>query len=48
MADIDAALVQQIFDISQRERKSNVEHNRQANNLRAAVEVLEQVYFGRD
>lgn len=33
VADIDAALVQQILDIAQRERKANVQHHRQSDDL---------------
>ena len=33
MADVDSALVQQIFDISQRERETNVQHHRQPDDL---------------
>ncbi len=40
MADIDPALVQQIFDISKRERKSDVQNHRKADDLRASFEVL--------
>ena len=41
VADVDAALVQQILNVSERKEKSNVRHHRQANDLRAAVKVLE-------
>ena len=44
-ADVDAAFVQKVFDIPQRERKSDVQHDRQANNLGTAVKVLERVAF---
>ena len=33
MADIDAALKQQIFDLPQRERIADVEHDREADHL---------------
>ena len=39
MADIDAAFVQQIFHISKRKRKPDVHHHRQADDLRARLEV---------
>jgi hypothetical protein len=45
MADVDPALVQQVLDVSERKGKSNVQHNRQADDLRAAVKVLEWVAF---
>ena len=45
VANIDAALVQQILDISQRQRKPNVEHHRQADDLLAGPKVLERVGF---
>ncbi len=45
MADVDAALVQQVLDIPQRKGKANVHHDRQANDLGAAVKVLEGVAF---
>ena len=45
MADVDAALVQQVLDVSERKWKANVHHDRQANDLRAAVKVLEGVCF---
>ena len=43
MAHIDPTLMQQVFDIPERERKPNVEHYRQADDLRARLEVLERV-----
>ena len=45
VADVGNALVQQVLDIAERKRKSNVHHDRQAENLRAAVKVLEWVAF---
>jgi hypothetical protein len=41
MADLDAAFVQKILDISEREREPDVEHHRQADDLRAGLEVPE-------
>jgi hypothetical protein len=43
VADIDAALMQKIFDIPQRKRKSDVQHHCEADNLGAAVKILERV-----
>ena len=45
VADVDAALVQQILDVSERKWKSNVEHHSQADYLGAAVEAFEWVCF---
>jgi hypothetical protein len=45
MADVDPALVQQIFDISQRKQEANVHHDRQADDLAARLEVFERVRF---
>ena len=46
MADVDAAFVQQIFHISKRKWEPDVHHHRQADDLRARLEVLEYVGFG--
>ena len=46
MADIDPAFMQQIFDIPKRERKSDVQHHRKADNLWTGFEVLEGGRFG--
>ena len=43
MAHIDPTLMQQVLDISERERKSNEEHYRQADDLRVYLEALERV-----
>ena len=45
VADVDAAFVQQVLHIPERERKPDVRHNRQANNLGTAVKVLEWIAF---
>ena len=45
VADVDPALVQEICDVSQGQRKSDIHHNRQADNLGAAVKALECVCF---
>jgi hypothetical protein len=39
VADLDPSLVQQVFDVSERKREPNVEHRRQANDLRARLEI---------
>ncbi len=41
MADIDTTLVQQVFDITKRKRKSDVQHHRKTDDLRTGLEVLE-------
>ena len=46
MADFDAAFVQQILNIAERQREPNVQHHRQANDFRAALKALERVRFG--
>ena len=43
VADVDAALVQQVLDIAKRKGKTNVHHDRQADDLGAAVKALEKV-----
>jgi hypothetical protein len=45
MADLDAALVQQILDVPQREREPDVHHNRQADDFGRRLEVLEGAGF---
>ena len=39
MADINTALVKQVFDIPKRQREANIEHHRQADDLRTCIEV---------
>ncbi len=46
MAHVDASLVQQIFDISKRERETDVQHHRKADDLGTGFEVLERGRFG--
>ncbi len=46
MAHIDASLVQQIFDITKRKRKPDVQHHRQADDLGTGFEVFERGRFG--
>ncbi len=48
VADVDAALMQKIFYISQRQRKANIQHDGEADNLGAAVEVFEWVFFNHE
>jgi hypothetical protein len=42
MAHVDAAYMQQIFDVAKRKRKPNLEHHRQADDLMAGSEVFER------
>jgi hypothetical protein len=44
MADIDATLEQQIFDLPQRQRITDVHHHRDADHLRRAVEIAERIF----
>ena len=46
MADVDAAFVQQILHVAERQGKPDVEHNRQADDFRAALKALERIRFG--
>jgi hypothetical protein len=39
VADLDTSLVKQIFHIAQRQRKPNVKHHRQTDDLWARLEV---------
>jgi hypothetical protein len=45
VADIDAMFVRQIFNVSERKREPEVDHYRQANDLRTAVKVLKGAAF---
>jgi len=45
VANNDAALMQQVFDGSERKWKPNVLHDRQANDLWAAMKALERITF---
>lgn len=45
MADLDAAFVQQVLYIPKRERETDIEHHRQANNLGARLEVAKGAAF---
>jgi hypothetical protein len=45
MADLDAALMQQVLDVPQREREPDVHHDRQADDLGRRLEVLEGAGF---
>ncbi len=45
VTDINPSLMQQVFNISQRKRISNIHHHRQADDRWARLEVLEWVTF---
>jgi hypothetical protein len=45
MANLNAALVQQILDVSERKWKASIHHDGQADDLRAVVKVLERIAF---
>src|SRR6056297_9733 len=45
MADVDAALMEQILDVPERQREPYVKHHGQADNLRARLEVAERAAF---
>ena len=45
VADIDATFVQQVFNISKRKRKPDIHHHRQADDLRAGLEVTKGAAF---
>ena len=46
MTDFDPTLVQQIFDISKRKRKPNIEQYRKADDLWTGLEVAKKIGFG--
>ena len=43
MADVDAALEQQILDVAQRQRIVNVHHHNEPDDLGRAVEIAERI-----
>ncbi len=46
MTGLDAALVQQVLDVAQREREAHIEHHRQTDDLRASPDVPQQAALG--
>ena len=46
MADVDPALMQKVFNITKRKRKTNVQHHSKANDLRAGLEIAGWAVFG--
>ena len=47
MADLDAALEQEIFDLSQRQRVSDIQHHREADHFGRTVEITERIVHHR-
>jgi hypothetical protein len=47
VADIDAPLMEQIFDVSQRKRIADIHHHREADHLRRTVEITEGILHCR-
>jgi hypothetical protein len=45
MADVDASLVQQIFDIAKRKWEPNIQHHCQTDDLGARLEILKWAVF---
>ena len=45
MADVGAALVEQILDIPKRQREADIHHHRQADDLGTGFEALETIGF---
>jgi hypothetical protein len=43
VADLDAALEQQVLDLAKRQRVPNLHHHRQADHLRRTVEIAEGI-----
>lgn len=48
MANVDAPLMQQVFNVSKRERKPDVEHHRQTDDLWARFKVAKRGSFGHE
>lgn len=46
MTNVDATLVEHIFEVRQRQRESDTRHHRKADDLRRGVEILERVGVG--
>ncbi len=45
MAHVDAAFAEQVLDIPKRQRKTDIQHHRQADDLWARFEVLEWIFL---
>jgi hypothetical protein len=48
MADLNATLMQQVLDVAERQRETDVQHDCEADNLGAAMKALEWVCFDHD
>ena len=48
MADVDAALVQKVLDVSQRQREPDIHHHSQADDFGRGLEVTERGALGHD
>jgi hypothetical protein len=46
MADLHAALVQEVLDVPEREREPDIEHHRETDDLGAGLEPLERTGLG--
>ncbi len=46
VADLDTTLVEEVLDVSKRQREPDVEHHRQADDLRARLELVKRGAFG--
>ena len=47
IADLDAALEQEVFDLSQRQRVSDIQHHREADHFGRTVEITERILHHR-
>ena len=43
MRDVDAALVEQVFNIPQRQRKTDIHHHREADDFGRSLEIPERI-----
>ena len=43
VSHVEAAFVQQIFDLAQRQREANIHHHRKANDLGRRIEIAEGI-----
>jgi len=44
VANVDAALIEQILDLPQRQRETDLHHHRKANDLGRRLEVAERIF----
>jgi hypothetical protein len=45
MADVDAALMQEVFDIAKRKRETDIHHHGQTDDLGARLEIAKRAAF---